>query len=239
MDISDFQATEKVQIGQAAKGVSTRVDFKLKLVSRSKVNVQRTATVTGVQNGIEVYSVSQVASIKGSKNGKEGSTELKLAAYVPTAEGTIQWTASVEDEDPDADVATRTTVVTLPPPVVLDLDIDSFQVPGALEVGKGKVEFKLKILSRSNAEGQRTLTVSGVRNGLEVYRFTQLVTVKKGKTDFKQPSPYVPTAAGTIQWTATVLDDDADVDVVVRTTVVTARPSQDDDEEDDGDEDDI
>jgi hypothetical protein len=241
MDITEFQATEKVELGGGSSGKGgdkggdkgkASVELKLKVANRSKSNAQRTATVTGVQNGVEVYNVSQSVSAKGTGGGKGGkgdkggSVDVTFPAYSPIAGGTIQWTATVQDEDPDSDIATRTTQVTVPPPVVLDLDINEFQVPGKIDLGKGKIDLKLKIVSRSKAEGQRTVTVTGAQNGAEVYRVSQLVSARGGNADVKQLPSYTPTAAGLIQWTATVEDDDPDVDTATGSTLVSIPPKK-------------
>ena len=65
------------------------------------------ATVTGVQNGAEVYNETMTVS-DAVGNGR---TKFEFPDFIPTDAGDIVWMATIADGDPDADEATATTVV--------------------------------------------------------------------------------------------------------------------------------
>jgi hypothetical protein len=68
---------------------------------------QRRATITGVQNGAEVYYQTMLVTDPSGK----GRTDFSFPAYKPTDEGTIEWTATIDDDDPDDDTKTGRTIV--------------------------------------------------------------------------------------------------------------------------------
>ena len=67
----------------------------------------------------------------------------------------------------------------------------------------------------------RPSTVIGIQGGVEVYNETIDVSdeVGNGRTRFTFP-PFTPTASGEIVWTATIADDDPDIDEATATTNV-------------------
>ena len=103
----------------------------------------------------------------------------------------------------------------------MDLDITGFAVPASYELGKaGGLKPSLKLANRSRVAGTRTATVVGVQNDTEVYRASVAVTLRsRGSGEAKLPT-FLPTAAGVIQWTGTVEDDDPDADVATAMTNV-------------------
>lgn len=100
-DIGSFSVTPQFQIGR-----DNAVQIRLTVINRSKTSATRTTTVVGVQNNAEVYRASLPVSPKA-----RGGVQLAYPNYIPQVAGTIQWTATVEDDDPDADVSTATTRV--------------------------------------------------------------------------------------------------------------------------------
>jgi hypothetical protein len=110
-------------------------------------------------------------------------------------------------------------------PVEIDLDITGFQVSKKVRIG-GKnpkaITIKLTIINNgafNNAS--RPATVVGVQNGIEVYNETIQVSdaVGDGRSRFSYPS-YLPTAAGNINWTVTIFDDNPDDDTATAMTQV-------------------
>jgi hypothetical protein len=66
-----------------------------------------TVTVTGVQNGAQVYAASQaVATVPGAYGMVEGFK------FTPKVPGLVTWTVSITDGDPDADLAIAESNVT-------------------------------------------------------------------------------------------------------------------------------
>ena len=104
----------------------------------------------------------------------------------------------------------------------VDLDITALRVTGTASVG-GTATIRLEVKNNGTANGQRAATVVGVRGGQQVY--TQTVQVNDplggGSTAFDFP-PYNVTAtpAGNIAWTATIVDDNVDVDRATASTRV-------------------
>ena len=68
---------------------------------------QALATVTGMQNGVQVYKWR----LNVYDNNLTGSTTFSFPKYKPTALGTINWAVTIADVDPDPDLATATTIV--------------------------------------------------------------------------------------------------------------------------------
>jgi hypothetical protein len=87
-------------------------------------------------------------------------------------------------------------------------------------VGKS-ITIKLKVKNNGSVLGQAIATVVGVQNGEEVYRLRLNVydDIGKGTTTFDFGS-YTPTESGDITWTATIADEDPDVDVATAGTSV-------------------
>ncbi len=67
----------------------------------------RLARLTGVQDGVTVYTYSRLVSdpVGGSR------TFVRFPSYTPTATGRIDWTLVIFDDDPDDDTATESTSV--------------------------------------------------------------------------------------------------------------------------------
>jgi len=121
---------------------------------------------------------------------------------------------------------TSTTSTTL---ASLDLDITKFKVtPKKVKLAKVK-PFKIKLSVKNNgavSSQTRPATVVGVQNGIVVYRETMDVSAAASKKTINLNFPaYTPTAAGDITWTATIADDDPDVDETPATTTVEPDPN--------------
>jgi PKD repeat protein len=100
LDIAQFRVSKNVRLGR---------DVKITLVIQNNGNIDApgTATVTGVQGGVEVFSETKEV-FDGVGNGK---TTFDFGPYTPGATGQIVWTVTVEDGDADPDEDTATTNV--------------------------------------------------------------------------------------------------------------------------------
>jgi hypothetical protein len=87
--------------------VGKSIPVKLKVENNGAVLGQAIATVTGVQNGDEVYRVR----LNVYDDIGRGTTTFDFGSYTPTVAGDITWTATIADEAPDEEVATATTSV--------------------------------------------------------------------------------------------------------------------------------
>jgi hypothetical protein len=68
----------------------------------------RTATLTGVQGGIGVYTVTLDVS---DMPGDDAATRYNFPSYTPEFEGDIVWSIAVADDDPDTDKMSAVTKV--------------------------------------------------------------------------------------------------------------------------------
>lgn len=102
LDIQNFMVSEEIELEQN-KPIEIRLDVK----NRSQVNGSARATVTGVQNGKEVYR----KTITVSDPPDEGNTRHNFPKYTPTKTGEILWTAVIIDDNSDNDDASGKTKV--------------------------------------------------------------------------------------------------------------------------------
>jgi len=100
LDIAALSISKSVRVGKP-------ISIKLSVENRGSVSGQAFATIVGRMNGVEVYGWRQNVFDDLGK----GSTTFTFPAYTPSAVGTINWTAVIDDGDPDMDLATTTTVV--------------------------------------------------------------------------------------------------------------------------------
>ena len=100
LDIATLSVAKNVRVGKS-------IPVKLKVENNGAVLGQAIATVTGVQNGDEVYRVR----LNVYDDIGRGTTTFDFGSYTPTVAGDITWTATIADEAPDEDVATATTSV--------------------------------------------------------------------------------------------------------------------------------
>jgi len=132
-----------------------------------------------------------------------------------------------------------------PAAVIVDLDIVRLKVAKRARVAQ-EIRIDLVVRNRGDREGARPATVVGVQDGAEVYRETLDVSDPPGDGATKVGfPPYTAAVAGMISWTATIDDDDPDVDEATATTRVVgprgedgAQVAGDDDDHDDDQHDD-
>ena len=104
----------------------------------------------------------------------------------------------------------------------LDLDIARFSVTKSVRLTRVKpIKIKLVVKNNGIVEEPGMATVVGVQDVEEVYNLTMQVSdkVSGGGTTHFFPE-YTPKVLGDIMWTATIDDDDADVDEATALTVV-------------------
>jgi hypothetical protein len=134
------------------------------------------------------------------------------------AEGVYNVVLTVTDNDGNTNAAG--TTATISPLELLDLDIDTLKVARTGRVDKA-ISVKLSVENNGTVLGQAIATILGKVGGDTVYnrRLNVYDYIGKGTTNFTF-ADYTPEAAGTIEWTATIADEDPDDDLVTATTVV-------------------
>jgi PKD repeat protein len=100
VDIAGFRVTKRVSFKRVKP-----IKIKLIVKNNSTVTNLVEAAVTGRRGGTEVYNEKVTVEINS------GRVTLSLPAHIPLANGNIDWTAEIHDEDPDRDNATTTTKV--------------------------------------------------------------------------------------------------------------------------------
>jgi hypothetical protein len=104
----------------------------------------------------------------------------------------------------------------------VDLDIVHFKVSHHVQLKPARpIEIDLMVRNKGHVNDRRLATVTGVQNGIEVYRKTQWVwdRIGHGPTRFEFPS-YKPIATGNIVWKVTIDDDCRDHDTATAVTSV-------------------
>ncbi|MHA2062347.1 MAG: PKD domain-containing protein, partial [Candidatus Sifarchaeia archaeon] len=139
-----------------------------------------------------------------------------------SAAGTFTVFLTVTDNDDATDTALTTATISAGP-IVLDLDIAQFRTTKRVRLARVKpVGIKLVVKNNGDVNSQtRPANVIGIQAGVEVYNRTMDVSdpVGDGRTRFEFPV-FTPNAVGDIMWTATIADDDPDVDFTTATTRV-------------------
>jgi hypothetical protein len=102
LDIKSFRVSKHINFDNVKP-------ITIKLVVRNGGNSEgeTTATVTGMQGGIDVYSKTETVSDPVGN----GSTTHLFPGFIPPEAGDIEWTATFVDGDPDFDTATALTKV--------------------------------------------------------------------------------------------------------------------------------
>jgi len=133
-------------------------------------------------------------------------------------EGVYAVVLTVTDDDGNTNAASTTATVS--PLELLDLDIVDLNVSKNGRIGK-PVLVSLKVENNGVVLGQAIATVTGVQEGLEVFRLRLNVfdDIGRGTTTFDFGS-YTPTVGGDIHWTATIADEDPDTDAAAAVTSV-------------------
>lgn len=105
VDITGVSATGRISLGRVKPATVT-----LSVSNPSSISSGTglaSATLVGVQNGVQVYS--QTIALDNIAAGATAS--YTFPDYIPTVVGNIDWTVTITDQDPDVDQATALTKV--------------------------------------------------------------------------------------------------------------------------------
>lgn len=188
----------------------------IRLVYRNNglVEALRTATVTGTQNGVEIYRRSLSISVPPATNRGVFFTNFR-----PAQPGDISWQVEIFDDDPDVDQLSRTTVVNDPLGVV-DYDIRWANATSAVNVGDPVSVLRMGYTNAGSVQRPGIATLTGTQNGLTVYAESLPINAAPGQNRTVSFPPYTPVEAGNISWSFVIEDEDPDIDQRARTTVV-------------------
>jgi hypothetical protein len=102
----------------------------------------------------------------------------------------------------------------------LDLDIKQFKVSKNVRIGRA-IKIELMVKNTGDLDDEAEAMVIGDQNGQRVYSEIMMVSdaVGGGHTKWSFPS-FTPNATWDINWTATITDDDPDIDTATATTSV-------------------
>jgi hypothetical protein len=100
LDIRRFSASKTSRVGRD-------VTIKLTVDNGGEVQAQAIATVTGLQNGIEVYN----ERLNVFDDIGKGATSFRFPVHQVDAQGDIEWTVTIADGDADDDTAVSVTTV--------------------------------------------------------------------------------------------------------------------------------
>lgn len=102
IDIREFSVSEEAQVGKGKP-----VYIKVNIRNSSKVEGMGSATVIGVQNGVEIYR----QTLPVAMDAESRSRWFAFMSYTPLQKGKIIWTVTLQDNDPDTDLKTAVTKV--------------------------------------------------------------------------------------------------------------------------------
>ena len=183
---------------------------------------QGTTSMPATDPAIAAFLASATAN-----DAEDGSLGVSNDAPADFPLGTTTVTFSATDSCGVIGTAQSTMTIQEEVLVVIDLDIAQFQVTKRVRLAKVK-PVKIKLVVRNNGmvnSQTRDATVIGMQVqdnvAVEVYNETLEVSdaVGDGRSTFKFP-PYTPGSAGDIMWTATIADDDPDIDEATAVTIV-------------------
>jgi hypothetical protein len=155
-------------------------------------------------------------------DGSTGTGVNPTHAYATA--GTFTVSLTVTDNDGATNTASTTATIG---DGIIDLDIAQFRVSKRARVDGRPIRITLVVRNDGVVNSaERPATVIGMQGGVEVYNRTLPVSdaVGDGRSRFSFPAygppEYEPPTAGEIMWTATIADDDPDVDMATAVTVV-------------------
>ena len=103
LDAVKLKPTKKVSL---ARGKPIRL--RVWIQNPGSVDESRVATLSGVQGGIEVYSVPLDVS---DMPGDAAATKYNFPRFTPSVEGDVLWAVTIADDDPDVDAMSAVTRV--------------------------------------------------------------------------------------------------------------------------------
>jgi hypothetical protein len=102
-----------------------------------------------------------------------------------------------------------------------DFDIKSIRATGRVRLSSGKTsDVKLTLTNEGGATDVAQLTLTAVQNGNQIFGVTQIVQQDANNGRAVIEASVTPTEVGDIEWTASLLDGDPDVDIASDTTTV-------------------
>jgi uncharacterized protein (TIGR03382 family) len=246
---SDDPVNPTVNLGLSGSGV-TQATPSIALVPPSldfgMVTVGSSASLTTqIQNaGTAPLNVSAIALCSGTSTAygwtpaapftvAAGATATLTVTYAPTAAQTDTGCLAVSSDDPanpTANLALTGTGVSAPVSG-LDVDLEELGVPRLLDTRRARtITPEVEVKNTGSVAGTAQVTVVGARNGAEVYRQSLPATLEVGADAELEFPPYSveANALGAILWTATVEDQDPDVDLRTATTQLGPRRIGDD-----------
>jgi MYXO-CTERM domain-containing protein len=164
-----------------------------------------------------------------------GQSATLTVTYAPTAAATDAGCLAIASDDPaHATVNLAVSGVGAQPPVPsadADLDIVELELPARVDPTQTRsIVPKMEVVNRSAVDGSGTATLVGVRGGAEVYRQTIPLAIPAGaRREVQFPAFAVPMGApDVVAWTATVEDQDPDVDRATASTYLRTGSWSDD-----------
>ncbi len=103
----------------------------------------------------------------------------------------------------------------------LDFDIQRLQGPGRVRLSKGKpATLKLKARNAGSSSGMVSVRIVGTQGGATLFDETASIYSGKPGGTYSSSVVVMPSVPGELVWTATVEDEDADLDLEIRSTQV-------------------
>lgn len=211
-----------LDFGRVKIGAGKRLTFQVQTTGGASVDL----TVAPCAGTSAEYSAAPgqltVAPGRGASVG---------VTYLPVDVGTDPGCVDVVPADPTRPALvvdlTGTGVDVTADPAQIDLDIHDFKVKKESRLKSAQpVQIRLWVKNTGSQAGSIPATVVGTQNTLLVYEQTLPVADRPGNegvAKFTFPS-YTPTQIGDIVWTATLEDDDPDLDTATAVTRVIGDP---------------
>ena len=152
-----------------------------------------------------------------------GASQTVTVKYSPVDDNQDVGCIEIANNDPDENPALLNLLGSgyVPLPQMLDLDIAGVRASKRVSLRRVKpIAIKLVIKNNGTIDGSASASLTGTQNGVTVYNEVVDVNVTVGqRAGIKFPA-YEPGAAGDIQWSVTIADEDPDVDDATTVTRV-------------------
>ena len=152
-----------------------------------------------------------------------GASQTVTVKYSPVDDNQDVGCIEIANNDPDENPALLNLLGSgyVPLPQMLDLDIAGVRASKRVSLRRVKpIAVKLVIKNNGTIDGRASASLTGTQNGVTVYNEVVDVNVTVGqRAGIKFPA-YEPAAAGDIQWSVTIADEDPDVDDATTVTRV-------------------
>ena len=216
IDVSPSTLSFSADVGTSSQSQSISIGN----VGNSSLNINSIGICSG--NTAEFkFSAASVLPIT-----IQGGTQTSVAVtYSPTNIGLDNDCLQVNSNDPDeAALKIQLSGQGLDPNgKLLDLDINGFEVSANADVGGNPVTINLTVQNNGQIQGTARASVTGVLNGSVVYsQVKDFNSDASGQIQVLAFPNSFPQSAGTIQWQASVTDQDPDTDTATANTTVTS-----------------